>query len=62
MNKYKQAFGYAKAELADKKIMLRMLEEAEKLSKVAAEYKATSKFEKSDLSPQLTPEILFGMS
>lgn len=42
--------------------MLKMLEEAEKLSKVAADYKATSKFNKGDLSPQLTPEILFGMT
>lgn len=39
-----------------------MLEEAEKLSSVAMEYKTSHVFNKAKLAPNLTPEILFGLS
>ena len=62
MQKYKDACGYCSKVLIDKKRALQMLGEAEKLSQVATDYKCTNKFDKSLLAPQLTPEILFGIS
>lgn len=41
---------------------MKMLDKAETLTNVAADYKTTNKFVKSQLIPALTPEILFGIS
>ena len=62
MDKYKEACSYCSKVLGDKKRALKMLDEAEKLKQVATDYKCTNKFDKSLLAPQLTSEILFGIS
>jgi len=62
MNKYKQAAEYCMKVTKDKKSAIRMLDEAEKLNQVATDYKTTQRFEKKLLSPNLTPEILFGIT
>ena len=49
-------------ELQDKRLALKMMDEAEKLKQLSTDYKLQGEFNKADLAPVLTPTILFGMS
>lgn len=62
MNKYKQAVEYAMKELQNKKLALKMMDEAEKLKQLSTDYRLQGEFNKADLAPVLTPVILFGMT
>lgn len=49
-------------ELANKQIALKMLDEAEKLKALSNQYKIANELDRSQLSPMITPENLFGIS
>ena len=62
LDKYKVAAGYAMKEMKCPNTANKMLLEAEKLKSASLDYKTTNRFVKSNLSPVLTPRILFGMT
>lgn len=60
--KYKVAVQYCKSELGNNELLLRALDSAEKCAKVAKGYQDNAVIDKANLPPNLTPELLFGVS
>ena len=61
-DKYKIAVNYCKQILENKELLLKALDAAEKCAKVAEGYKTNGVIDKGNLPPNLTPEVLFGIS